>query len=146
MNENTEFALKKEWHDDMNTHTYVVPLEWSLTPYILDKKKGVLVFGQGKRKMFLCFCMATEHLCKIEPAHGLGVLTAFLVSNTYVEVKNGKPTSCEEGRHCLNIDCPINRTTKESFVLMEGISERAAKTMNWEAITSYRKITMRGQP
>ena len=149
MKEKGKISLKEEWRDKeidellkkrKTTQTYRVPINWSLASYKLDKEKGVLRFGQGKRKMFLGFCMATEHLIKMEPSDGLGIMSALLIRDTYVETKNGKPVSCEEERRCLNVDCPVNHTTKESFVLLSGISEKTAKKMSWEAITSYRKI------
>lgn len=144
------FNLKEEWRqkeleevllEEKGSQTYLVPINWILTPYRLDRTKGVLVFGKGRHKMFLGFCMATEQLIKMMSANGLGTLTVLLVKDTYVTSKEGKAISCEEERRCLNIDCPINRTTKESFKLSMGMSEKSAKKMRWEAVTSYRNIT-----
>ena len=85
--------------------------------------------------------MATEHLTKIQPADPWGFTAAVLIRDAYVRIENGKPTECEEGRRCLNVDCPLNHTTKESFLILTGIDEKAANKMSWETVISYRKLT-----
>lgn len=147
MKEMRNVTLKEEWRDEVldtlypQKKSYRVPIDWILVPFKMARKKGVMRFGQGKRKIFLGFCMATERLIKIQPIDSLGLMAALLIRDTFVETENGKPEGCEEERRCLNIDCPINRTTKESFVSSIGIDEKTAKRMKWEAATSYRKIT-----
>jgi len=148
MKENQSFILKEEWRDevinDLSPHyrdfrLYRVPVKWVLAPYKLENSK--LRFNRGKRKIFLGFCMATEHLIKIQPQDPWGSTAAILIRDVHVGTENGKPTECEEGRRCLNIDCPINHTTKQSFALLTGIDEKTANKVSWEAVTSYRKLT-----
>ena len=148
MKESQKFVLREEWRDEViddpspryrDFRLYRVPVKWILTPYKLENHK--LRFGQGKHEIFVGFCMATERLIKIQPQDSWGVMAALLVRDVHVGTENGKPTECEEGRRCLNIDCPINHTTKESFVLLTGINEKTAKKMSWETLTSYRELT-----
>lgn len=148
MKENQSFILKEEWRDEViddlssrnrDFRLYRVPVKWILTSYKLENSK--LRFGRGKRKIFLGFCMATEHLIKIRPQGPWGVMAAILIRDVHVGTENGKPTECEEGRRCLNIDCLINHTTKESFMLLTGVDEKIANKMSWEVVTSYRELT-----
>jgi hypothetical protein len=148
MKESLKFVLKEEWRDEViddlcpryrDFRLYRVPVKWIPTSYKQEDQK--LRFGQGERKAFLGFCMGTERLIKIQPADPWGVTAAVLIRDVYAGTENGKPTECEEGRRCLNIDCPLNHTTKESFVVLTGIDEKAANKMSWETATSYRKLT-----
>jgi hypothetical protein len=120
MKHNLKFVLKEEWCDEVSDDLcpryrdfwlYRVPMKWILTSYRQEGQK--LRFGQGERKAFLGFCMATEHLIKIQPADPWGFTAAVLIRDAYVGTENGKPTECEEGRRCLNVYCPLNHTTKE---------------------------------
>jgi len=137
MKEKQELTLKEEWREKHFLRTlvegqqlYRVPINWVQERFTL--KKGVMHFRKGRRKIYLAFCMATKHLINME----WNVLLPLMMHETHVITKNGEPVHCEEGRRCLNIDCPLNRTTKESFASETGIS----KEMNWEAVTSYRKL------
>lgn len=149
MKEKQGFILKEEWRDKVvddlspryrDFRLYRVPVKWVLTTYKLENQK--LRFGQGKHKIFLGFCMATERLIKMQLHDPQGFTAAILIRDVHVETENGKPTECEEGRRCFNIDCPINHTTKESFVTLTGIDEETAEKMSWETVTSYRRLTL----
>lgn len=144
-----KIILNEEWQERSifqlpserkTSNKYKVPINWILVPYKLNREKGVLEFGKGKEKMFLGFCMATEHLIKMQPDTTTGFMTAVLVKDTYVEAENGKLVACEEQRRCLNIECPVNQTIKETFAQGTGLGKNV-KGWNWDAISSYRKIT-----
>ena len=87
--------------------------------------------------------MAKNHLINILEDDPLGSLTALAVNNTHVRIKKGKPEACEETWRCLNIDCQLNKTTKESYAAANGISKKEMKKMNWSAITSLRHLRWR---
>lgn len=133
----TKLNLKEEWKDDFPIHkvgieNFKVPIVWKLVPFKLEN--GVLQFGSGKRKIFLGFCLATEQLIRMEATEGLGLLAALIVKDCFIEVKDGVPTNCEENRRCLNIDCKLNHTTKNSYLINPKLA------INWVALTSYRKM------
>lgn len=135
-----EIKLKKEWQSEFQPSTYRVPIRWTQVRYKLNEK-DIIEFHKGKRKILLAFCMLTNHLMRMQPTESLsGSLLALIMQDTFVLAKNGAPYMCEEGRYCLNVDCPINHTTPESFAAGIGVSEKIVKGWNWEAVTSYRKL------
>lgn len=136
-----EIKLKEEWQSEFEPSTYRVPIRWTQVRYKLNEK-GVIEFHKGKRKICLGFCMATNHLMRMQPTENmLGTMLVLIMQDTLVLTKDGKPPyMCEEGQCCLNIDCPLNHTTPESFAAGIGVSEKIVKGWNWEAVTSYRKL------
>ena len=133
--------LKDEWystHPFQKEPHYLVPIRWVLERFKLEK--GMMRLRKGRRKLWLGFCLATNHLCKIQFPDGVGTLTVLVVQNAIIKTKDGKAISCEESKRCLNIDCVLNHTTKESFVSANAISEETAKKMDWTSATSYRKL------
>lgn len=89
-------------------------------------------FAHGKRPFFVAYCGKTRHAIKIST----NVLTVLIVQDFYVTGKE-----CEEGKRCLNFDCPLNKATDASLHEAWGMKRRRDQNlMN----TKFGKLTWPG--
>ncbi len=83
------------------------------------RAKAVLhIKGKGKKGLeWLGICGFSKRVCKVAPPNDM--MTVLVVNNLYVT--NGV---CEEGTRCVDKDCPLNKTTWESFCKGNGLPEK----------------------
>lgn len=74
-----------------------VPIAWI--------EERVVLHGTRKRTM-LGVCGESHRICKIATT----MMTPIVVTDLYIQ-----RGVCEEGRRCLDFDCPMNTTTRESY-------------------------------
>jgi len=71
----------------------------------------VSAVGMGKGSLSLGFCeMQPERIAFVAPDEGMSVLTPMIVRDLYITARG-----CEEGKRCLVLGCPFNRTTYTSY-------------------------------
>lgn len=68
------------------------------------------VLFKSKHKDFLGICGYSRRVAKLCPAKNIMVL--LIVRDTYVDEERKQ---CEEEKRCLDFDCPLNKTTKETY-------------------------------
>ena len=70
----------------------------------------------AKNRVWVAICHSTGRIAKLTYPKGQGLLEIMIVNDTYVT--NGR---CEEGLRCLDKQCPLNNTTRESFAKSIGV-------------------------
>jgi len=81
-----------------------------------------------RTKTFIGFCSR-----EWKAAFVGNLFKALIVRDLYADEKTGW---CEEGKRCLALDCPLNRTTRESFLASHGLKQRQLSNQKFQRLVS----------
>lgn len=89
--------------------------------------------SNGSVEVWVGYCHYSKKAFTIAPDN----LTMMVVQDIIVDDK-----TCEEGKRCLNTECPYNRTTYESYMTAKGMrpsKSEKRKSLQWKNMTSITK-------
>jgi hypothetical protein len=101
--------------------------QYSTYPILWAKVKDVLALPSNRKRdadFWLGICGFSKRVCKIKAPSDL--MSIMVIHNLYIE--KGR---CEEREGCLDYNCPLNRTTWESFKAREGLPKKTKKPPNF---------------
>lgn len=76
-------------------------------------------FFHTKIKMLVAICGFSCRVARV--AAKANMLDPYIINNVYVTLDDkDAPVKCEEAEGCLDFDCPLNKTTWESFKKRTG--------------------------
>ena len=101
------------------------PIVWAAGRVLFSDLRGIA------KKDWFGICGYSKRVFKIAPLRD--VLTIMVVQNLYVGEHD-----CEEGSRCLDFDCPLNITTRESYAKSMNISPKKLPE-NFRATISYNR-------
>ena len=82
------------------------------------------IMTNTKQRYYLGICGYSKRVFHLAPAKSQGLLIVMIVRDLYLDDELG---ICEEQRRCLDVDCPFNKTTQESFAHSIGCKKLPPK-------------------
>lgn len=116
---------------------YRIPVYWARIR--VDREKTAsghkMILGtEHGYPIFFGFCMLQRRLFTVNIVGH--VFVPLLTSDLYI-----KEDRCEERRRCLNLRCPLNCTTKASFLTWNGVPQKEWVKIKWKSWTSLGSLT-----
>jgi len=94
-------------------------IEGQYIPVVWAEGGAILTGLRGKeKKAMFAICGYSKRIFQIAGFNSLEVL---VVHNVIIDKEHGK---CEEKKRCIDFDCPLNKTTRESYARAFGINPK----------------------